>query len=218
MCFAPEADVATAVVVGALGIDAWRHVGDRRERPLAALPLVLAAHQLIQAFVWWGLRGEMPNAVWQTASWVYLAVAFGLLPVFIPFAVAALEPGPRPRRMTVLLALGAVVAAVLMYGVVRGPVDATIEGHHIAYAVDLWHGGLVTALYVVATCGSLLVSHHRYVRRFGAWNLAAVVVLAWLDRDALISLWCAWAAVVSVAIALHLRLRPATPVLAESPT
>jgi len=207
VCFAPEADVATAVVVGALGIDAWRHVGHARERPLAALPLVLAAHQLIQAFVWWGLRGEIPSPVWRTASWLYLAIAFGVLPVLVPVAVEALEQAPRRPRMTVFVALGAVVAAVLMYGIVRGPIDARIEGHHIAYVVDLWHGGFVTALYVIATCGALLASHRRYVRRFGAVNLVAVVVLARLDADAFISLWCAWAAVLSIAISLHLRSR-----------
>ena len=36
-------------------------------------------------------------------------------------------------------------------------------------------------------------------------NLAAVGVLAWLDQVAFISLWCAWAALTSVAIAVHLR-------------
>jgi len=86
-------------------------------------------------------------------------------------------------------------------------VPSSPGGHHIAYAVDLWHGGIVTALYVVATCGALLVSDHRYVGRFGAINLLAVVVLAWFDQGAVVSLWCTWAAVVSIAIALHLRVR-----------
>jgi len=217
MCFSPEADVATAVVVGALGIDAWRHVDLARERPLAALPLVLAAHQLIQAFVWWGLRGEISSALGRSASWLYLAIAFGVLPVLVPVAVEALESAPRRPRMSVFVALGAVVSALLMYCIVRGPIHARIEGHHIVYAIDLWHGGVVTALYVVATCGALVLSEHRYVRRFGAVNLVAVLLLVWLDVDGFISLWCAWAAVVSVAIALHLRLRPAAGAAATTP-
>lgn len=35
--------------------------------------------------------------------------------------------------------------------------------------------------------------------------LLAVIVLAWVESSALTSLWCAWAAVTSVAIAAHLR-------------
>jgi hypothetical protein len=92
-----------------------------------------------------------------------------------------------------------------MGAVVRGPVDAVIEGHHIAYTVDLWHGGLVVGLYVLATCGSLLASGHRQIRWLGAVNLVVLLLLAWVDQRAFISLWCAWAAVTSVLIAIWLR-------------
>ena len=211
MCFSAEADVVAGLVVGAVGIDALRHVRRRAELPLAAIPVVLAAHQLIEAVVWWGLEGQLPSAVWRTSLWVYLAIAFGVLPVLVPVAVGALEPLTNRRRVAVFTAIGVTVAIVLMYAVVRGPITATIEGHHIAYRVDLWHGGLIVLLYVVATCGSMLVSTHQHVRWFGVANLVAVGLLAALNQGGLISLWCAWAAVTSVAIAVHLRRAHSTP-------
>jgi multisubunit Na+/H+ antiporter MnhB subunit len=88
---------------------------------------------------------------------LYLAIAFGVLPVLVPLAVGALEPLANRRRVGVFTATGVVVAVVLMYAVVRGPVEASIEGHHIAHRLDLWHGGIIVTLYVVATCGSMLV-------------------------------------------------------------
>ena len=97
------------------------------------------------------------------------------------------------------------MAVVLTYAVVRGPVRASIQGHHIAYDVDLWYGGLIVALYVVAVCGSLLMSKRSHVRWFGVANLLAACLLAWLSQSAFISLWCVWAAVTSVAVAVHLR-------------
>lgn len=205
MCFSAEMDVAAGVVVGAIGVDALRHAPHPAEKPLAAIPLVLAAHQLIEALVWRGLEGDVPESVWRPALWAYLVIAFGVVPILVPIAVGALEPVANRRRMGVLAAIGAVVAVVLMYGLVRGPVEASIEGHHITYSIDLWYGGLMVALYVVATCGSMLLSTHRHVRWFGAANLVAVVLLAWLNNSGLISLWCLWAAVTSLAIALHLR-------------
>jgi len=123
-------------------------------------------------------------------------------------AVAALEPTTRRARAAVFTAIGAVVSVVLMYSLLRGPVTAAVNGHHIEYTVDLRFGGLIVVLYVVATCGSLLMSHHLYVKWFGVVNLVAVAALAWIDRTALISLWCGWAAVTSVCIALHLRRHP----------
>jgi len=54
VCYSPEADLIAGLVVGAFGVDALRHADDRGEMALAAVPLVLAAHQLIEAVAWLG--------------------------------------------------------------------------------------------------------------------------------------------------------------------
>jgi hypothetical protein len=151
---------------------------------------------------------------------VYLAIAFGLLPILVPLAVGALDPRAQRMRTGVFVAIGTVVAIDLMWAVVRGPVTATIAGHYIAYQVDLWQGGTLVVLYVLATCGALLASDLPHVRAWGAVNLAAVGVLAVVNQAAFISLWCVWAAITSVAIAVHLRRTPSgrgTPQLASRP-
>ncbi|HEX7275871.1 MAG TPA: DUF6629 family protein [Acidimicrobiales bacterium] len=198
MCFSAEADVVAGVVIGAIGIEGLRHVRRPPELWLASLPLVLAAHQLVEAFVWWG--------TWRPAAGIYLAIAFGVLPVLMPVAVGALEPPERRRLSRVFVAIGAAVAVALMYAVVRGPVDAHIQERHIEYSVDLWAGGFLVALYVLATCGPALLSRYRPVRWFGVGNVLVAATLAWISQTAFISLWCMWAAVTSVAIVLHLRL------------
>jgi hypothetical protein len=205
MCFSATADLVIGGGTVAAGVDAIRHVRRPAQRWVALLPIVLGAHQMTESLVWLGLDGSVDEAVWRPAMWVYLAIAFGLVPVMVPLAVGALEPVVRRRRIGAFTVLGVSVATVLMYAVVRGPVDAAIEGHHIAYTVDLWQGSLLVFLYVLATCGSLLASSDQAVRWFGGVNLVAVVGLAWLDRTAFVSLWCAWAAVASVSIALWLR-------------
>lgn len=211
MCFSVEADLVTGFAVGAIGIDALRHVRRPAEKALAALPILLAGHQLTEAFVWWGLQDRLPDSVWRPALWLYLAVAFGVLPVLIPVAVGALEPAANRRRVIAFGAIGIAVSATLMYAVVRGPIEASIDGHRIAYRADLWQGGLLVALYILATTGSLLISHHEHVRWFGASNLVAAFFLAWMDKKGFISLWCVWAAITSGAIALHLRLADRSP-------
>ena len=205
MCFAAEADLVTGVAVGVMAIDALRNVERRAELPLATIPLVLAGHALIESVVWLGLEGHVREAVWRAALWLYLVIAFSVLPLLVPVAVGALEPVTRRRQVAIFTAVGAVVSTVLTYAIVRGPVDATIEGHHIRYEVDLWHGGLIVGLYLLATCGSLLWSSQRHVQWFGVASLVAAGVLLWFDKSAFVSLWCAWAAITSVAICIHLR-------------
>ncbi len=205
MCISAEADLVTGVVIGAVAVDALRHARARGETLLAAIPLVLAVHQLIEVPVWWGLERAVEEAVWRPAAWLYLAIAFGVVPVLVPVAVTAAEPPADRSRIRPFAVLGVAVAAVLMYAVVRGPVDATLDERRIGYAVDLWQGGALVTLYVVATCGSLLASSDRHVRLFGVLNLVAAGVLSWADAFGFTSLWCFWAAVTSVAIAAHIR-------------
>ena len=207
MCFSAGADVVGGIVIGAIGVDVLRHVdGRRRYALLAALPLLLAAHQLDEAFVWWGLQGHVPSAIGRVATWIYLAFAFVVLPVLVPVAILVLEPaGRRWLLMVPFVVLGAVVAGVLLAAMVRGPVIATLGPHYVGYSTDLHAGRLVVMLYVTATCGALILSGVRDIARFGVINLIAVVLLARLTIDGFASLWCAWAAISSAAFAIHLR-------------
>jgi hypothetical protein len=206
MCFSPEADVVAAAVIGAAGVDALRHVRRRAQWPLAALPVLLAAHTPAEAFVWWGLRGTVGDAGRAAATAIYLGFAFLVLPVYVPAAVLALERVPARRRVEVVaLVTGVLCSAGLAAALAAGPVTARPERHHVVYSVDLWAGPAVVALYVLSTCGALLVSGRRFLRRFGVANLAALLLLAWVATDAVTSLWCAWAAATSIAAAVYLR-------------
>lgn len=207
MCFSPQADVAGGVVICAIGIYAVRHVRRRREfLAVAWIPLLLGAHQFIEALVWLWLQGHVPGGIGHLALWAYLLIAFVVLPVFIPLAVIALEPTRRRKAMMVPFALtGTVIAVILLAAMVRGPVGVKLAPYHLSYSIRVRDGFLIIALYVVAVCGPLLMSGYRNVVIFGAANLVAVIVIARLTISGFASVWCAWAAVSSVAIALHCR-------------
>ncbi len=220
MCFSAQADLLGGIVVGAIGVDVARHVHRRHDHlMLAALPLLFAAHQLDEAFVWWGLQGDVAGGIGRIAVWIYLLFAFVVLPAYVPTAVWAMEPrGRRRAAITPFIALGAIVSGVLLQAMVRGPVTAALAHYHLSYGVGLRSGGLIVAAYVLATCGSLVLSGHRDIAAFGLVNLVAVAVLARLEIDGFASLWCGWAAITSGAIALHFRLGRSHPLLAHALT
>ena len=90
MCFSAQADIVGGTLVAAIGVDAYRHLRGRSSHLLlATLPVLLGVHQLVEAFVWWGVDGHVPRAVGRVALWTYLLIAFVVLPVFVPFAVLA---------------------------------------------------------------------------------------------------------------------------------
>jgi hypothetical protein len=208
VCFSPQADLVGGIVVGAIGLDAVRNVHRRHDHiALATLPLLLGAHQVIEAFVWLGLQGHTPHEVERVALWAYLLIALVVLPIFVPLAVLSNEPlRQRRRAMAPLAALGVVVAGVLLTAMVRGPVNVSLRPYHLAYGIELSHGGVIVGLYVLAVCGTLLLSSRRRMVTFGVVNVIAVGVIAWLTVDGFASVWCGWAAITSGAIALHMRV------------
>ena len=207
MCFSPQADLGGGLLICAIGVDAVRHIRQRREFiALAWIPVLLGVHQFIEAFVWLWLQGHVPRGIGHVALWAYLLIAFVVLPVFIPLAVIAVEPTRRRKQMMAPFALlGAAVAATLLTAMARGPVGVRLAPHHLSYDVRVSAGFLVVALYVVAVCGPLLVSGYRNVMLFGVVNLVAVIVIARLTISGFASVWCGWAAVSSAAITLHCR-------------
>jgi hypothetical protein len=207
VCFSPEGDVAGGLLVTAIGIDTCRHVRGRKEYLfLAGLPLLLGAHQLIESLVWWQLRGDVPLGIGRVATWLYLLIALVVVPVFVPLSVMMLEP-TRRRRLTILpfVVLGAVVAVFLLATMLHGPVTVRLGSYHLAYSIGLHYGVLVVAFYVLAACGSLLLSGFRDIVIFGCANVIAVIVLARLTADGFTSLWCFYAALTCGAISLHMR-------------
>jgi hypothetical protein len=213
MCFSPEADIAGGLVICAIGVDAVRHIRQRREFiAMAWIPVLLGAHQFIEALVWLWLQGHVPTGIGRVALWAYLLIAFVVLPVFIPVAVIALEPTRRRKQLMAPFALiGTVIAAILLAAMIRGPVSVKLSSYHLSYSIRLSDGLLIVALYVVAVCGPLLVSGYRNVALFGIVNLVAVIIIARLTISGFASVWCGWAAVTSAAITLHCRFAKPHP-------
>ena len=207
VCFSAQGDLIGGVVLAGIGFDALRHVHRRHDHlALAALPLLLAGHQVDEAFVWWGLQGHVAPGIGRVATWIYLLFAFVVLPVYVPLAVFALEPPGRRRALIAgLIGLGAVVSAVLCAAMVSGPVTAKLGDHHVSYGIGLPAGLLVVAAYVTVTCGAVMFSGYHRLAVFGVVNLLAVAVLARWTIDGFASLWCGWAALTAGVIALHLR-------------
>jgi hypothetical protein len=209
MCFSPQADLVGGAIIGTLGVASILKLRRRTTHvAIAALPIILAAHQIDEAFVWWGLQGHVPKSVEHVALWIYLLVAFVLLPVFVPLAVLSFEASGRRRLlMSPFVAIGTGVAAVLLATMIRGPIGVTLHPYHLSYNLKLHHGLLIVTFYVIAVCGALLLSGERHIVAFGVLNVIAIVIIAKLTIDGFASVWCGWAAICSGAIVLQLRLK-----------
>jgi hypothetical protein len=186
-------------------------VRTRRELIVGALPALFAVHQLLEGFVWLGLRGDISSGLGNAARDAYLLYAFAVLPMIVPVGFLLLEP-IRSRRRLVLpfVALGAGVGVYLLWNVTQYPVDAVAHPHGIAYYTHAGDGFGPAIAYIVATCGPALLSSRPYLRWFGAINLAGAGVAAAVYQVEFESIWCLYAALASILILEHFRRRRAT--------
>ncbi|OIJ64410.1 DUF6629 family protein [Streptomyces mangrovisoli] len=192
MCWSATADLVAGVGVTAVGVACVTQVRDRRDLPLAALPLLLGAHQLVEAAVWRAGGGGGPA----TVAWAVIALP--VLALYVPVAVVCAAPRRARGRLLPTLAAGAVTAACLAYAIAVGPVTADIRGHTVGYALGLSHGGLLIAGYLLATVGSLLLSGDRRLVVLGAAVAAGALGCLLLWELEFVSTWCACAALCSV--------------------
>ena len=221
MCFAAEADFVSGVAIGAVGLVALTQARETKELPLAVLPLAFGLHQITEGFVWLGLEGKISDSVGRAATYTYLAFAWALLPLLAPLAILLVEPLRNRRRlMAPLVLLGGVVGVFLLDALLHETITARIHEHTIEYGGAGRLGNTLTVGYVIATCGTFLVSSRRYIVWFGIANLAAVAVLVAVQSNGLTSLWCVWAAVASFLILLQLRAwrRDDAQVVADEPS
>ena len=211
MCFSVEADVTVGLLILPVAVASLREVRHVREVPFAALPLLFALHQLVEALVWAGAEGRGSPAVQHAAAGIYLAYALPVLPTLVPVAVLLLEPRGARLRVAPFAVLGMVVSAYFAWALLTEPFTVIVHAHAIEYDTGLVHGGVWALLYIVAVIGPFVLSGYPSIVAFGWLNLACLTVVAVVYLAAFVSLWCVFAACLSVLILVHMVLRRRLP-------
>ncbi|MFI7382700.1 DUF6629 family protein [Streptomyces sp. NPDC049813] len=207
MCWSATADLVAGSAIAAVGVGCVARAARTRPRtlPLAALPLLLGAHQIVEAAIWDDGGGQGPAVV----AWAVIALP--LLPLWVPAGVLCVAPRRTRRRLTLPLACGLATSVALAYVVATKPVTASVRGHTMAYEIGLPHAGWLIAGYLVATIGSLLLAGEAGLILLGCLVAVAAAGCAALWRWEFISTWCACAAICSVALYAWVRRTGRTP-------
>lgn len=203
MCFSASASFVSGGLllgVGALTVPAARA---RAELPFAAIPLLFAVQQLSEGVIWWTYAHEAPR-LQAAMTQFYSFFSHVLWPVYVPLAVLLLEP-PGWRRVVMrgIAAAGLAVGAYLLYAMFAYPITARATGNHVEYVSPHFYAALTMSAYLLATTGSMLVSSQRVVKVFGALALIAFVLAYEIYTTWFISVWCFFAALLSVVVAFR---------------
>jgi hypothetical protein len=206
VCFSASANFVGTAVLGAIGVATLTEVKHRREFLLAAMPCLFALHQFTEGFVWLALDHKLPPVVAHDAGAAFVLYAQGLLPFLLPMSVFLIEPTrSRRRRMLGFTILGGGLAVYLLWGLIAYPLQVSAGANGIVYLNHISTTTLVAVLYVIATCGALFFSGFRLLVLLAWLNLVGLLIVMVVRRLEFTSLWCAYAAVVSVVIYFFFR-------------
>lgn len=211
MCFSATASFSASALLLGIGALTLKSTRRPREWPFAAIPLLFAVQQLSEGVIWLTFQIEAPLLNAATTR-VYSFFSHVLWPAYIPVAVLMLEPPGRRRRGLIAIAVaGAAVAAYLLYVLMAFPVVARPTGQHIEYDSPHFFAAEVMTAYLISTTVSPLLSSHRWVKAFGIAALLSFGAAYAFYAMWFISVWCFFAALLSVVIYLHFAFRQAEP-------
>lgn len=208
MCFSAEASFG----VGGLLLPAGFYCIQSAIRkcpaylPLAMTPLGFGVQQICEGFVWMG-RSHYDEALVQTASLVYLQFALFFWPFWIPFCILFLQSSWTKRLIIGSLAfLGFVGGLTLSLPLVINPdlMEISDLSHSIQYefadsfALKLMPWAIWKLLYLAVVAAPILLSESKEVVVVGLALILLAVVIHFFNAFAFISVWCFFAAVLSV--------------------
>jgi len=203
MCFSPTASFIAGGALSVAGVYTLKHAEKDAQIPFAAIPLLFGLQQIVEGFVW--VTFDKPY--FHTAvTYAYVMFSHVLWPAFLPFAVWRLEPDARRKKwLAPFVFVGCVISATLFAYVLQGPVESMVVGRCIAYSVPLPDVPFGLWAYVLATCGACFASSRKYVRVFGFTLFGSLGIAYWSYREAFYSVWCFFAAILSLIVFVHLR-------------
>ena len=134
---------------------------------------------------------------------MFLIFAQVVWPSLVPLSIYLLEKDPKRRKILVgLLGIGAIVSLYIAVSMLFYPVEAGINSHHIAYYTDFPHqrGVIPSLLYLLPTVVAPFISALRRMNILGSIILMSLVVSKAFFAENLVSVWCYFAAIISVTV------------------
>lgn len=190
-------------------------------RLLSTVPLLFAVQQAAEGIIWLTVDSPVHATLERAAVFTFLGIALVVWPTFAPLSLRRMESNPaRHRWLGVLACAGAVVSACAAFLLVRAQPVAQIDGHSLTYefggGAGMTRQLMLLAAYVVPTIVPFFVSTARMARVIGVALIGSVAIAALIRHESLTSVWCFFAAIVSVLVVLAVR-SPRSPQPAEWP-
>lgn len=208
MCFSAGASFGAGALLSVIGVASLKKVQQRSQIPFAAIPLIFAVQQITEGFLWLSFTHPTFASVQTLCTYVFLFFAQIVWPFWVPMAILTLDKKGKPKTAeNLLLLLGTAVSLYLAYCLLSFHVESSALGKHISYKQHYpealsRYGGI---LYIIATVVPPFLSPYKYMWSLGLAILFSYIITTIFYEGYVVSVWCFFASVISVAVLLIIR-------------
>jgi hypothetical protein len=176
---------------------------NQKRRHLCVSQQEQVLQQVAEGFLWLTLQNNDHLVLQQINTYVYLVVADVLWPVLIPLSILLMEENEKRRKVIRIFFINGILVS-LYYGVclMLFSVTPVIMNCHIHYGDPFIVRLMLPAflLFVTATITPLFISTVKRMYIMGLMMFAGCVVAVIFYAKNVTSVWCFFAAVISVII------------------
>jgi len=205
-------------LISAVGVATVIVVHKPSQRLFAIIPLLFAIQQFAEGCLWLTLQSSDYELVNSICNYIFLITAQVIWPVLMPLSVLLMEKESKRRRLLRILFVAG-MALSLYYGfyLLTSHVTSEILNCHILYTIESPKtlSLPIFLLYLAITVAPLFISSVKRMYLMGILIILSLVIALFFYKVHLTSVWCFFAAVISIVIFWILRSDRATVKKAE---
>jgi hypothetical protein len=208
MCFSAGASFASGAVISAIGIFTAKEITKPAQRAFASIPILFGLQQLAEGFLWLTFTGTDSLLVRKISTYIFLLTAQVIWSWLIPLSVLLIEEKPgRKKILRVMVGIGLALSVYYAFYLLFYKVNAQVLDCHILYITESPDSLALPTfiLYLAVTIAPFFVSGIRNMYILGLIMALSCLVAAVFYKVYLTSVWCFFAAIISIFIYLIIR-------------
>lgn len=208
MCFSAGASFASGAAISTIGLLAVKQVHKPSQRVLAVIPLLFGFQQLAEGCLWLTLSGTDHILIRKICTYAFLLTAQVIWSWVIPLSVLLMEEKPgRKKILRLMVAIGIALSIYYAFFLFFHRVSSEILDCHILYTTESPESLALPTfiLYLAVTIAPFFVSSIRKMYLLGIVMAFSCLAAAIFYIRYLTSVWCFFAAIISIFIYLIIR-------------
>ena len=203
MCFSAGASFAVGAGLLGPGYYSIKRTESRGMLLFACTPILFSFHQTAEGFLWLSLQNPDFASWYEPALYGYSFISQPIWPIWVPLTMWLMETDQRRKKfLFYFLLLGIAASIYMFYCLITYNISAVAENGHIRYYRDFPNLNIMRPINFVTIAVTPFLSTLRYTKVLAAAMMVSLIVTYFFFTNYLISVWCFFAAILSLLMIL----------------